>query len=59
MKCANGARRRSGALSAAAIEKIQEAIRHAGRGIALMQQVLDDNDARRAVEQSWAHAPLH
>jgi hypothetical protein len=57
----NGAIRRDGRrLSAATIEKIIEAIRHAERGIALMQQVLDDDEAQSAVELSWRHAqPLH
>jgi hypothetical protein len=56
----NGRIRRDGQrLSAATIEKIIEAIRHAERGIALMQQVLDDDEAASAVEQSWTHAPLH
>jgi hypothetical protein len=57
----NGAIRRDvPRLSAATIEKIIEAIRHAERGIALMQQVLDDDEAQSAVELSWSHAqPLH
>jgi hypothetical protein len=69
MKSANGARRRSGglngvirrsgALSAATIEALNEAIRLHERGIALMRQILDDNEAAGAVEQSWTHAPLH
>jgi hypothetical protein len=58
---ANGsARRRSGGLSAATIETILESIRHSERAIALLQQILADNDAADSVEMSWRHAqPLH
>jgi hypothetical protein len=66
MKRANGATRRSGlksirrdGLSASTIETIIEAIRHSERAIALLQSILDDDEAASAVEQSWTHAPLH
>ena len=58
-KRGNGAIRRSGGLSAKTIEALNEAIRLHERGIALMRQILADNEAADAVEQSWTHAPLH
>jgi hypothetical protein len=57
-KRGNGAIRRRG-FSAATIEALNEAIRLHERGIAILRQLLDDDEAQSGVEQSWTHAPLH
>jgi hypothetical protein len=58
-KRGNGAIHRAEGLSAKTIEALNEAIRLHERGISLMRQILEENEAAGAVEQSWTHAPLH